>query len=252
LPSGLDLAAAAVAASLAGGINAVAGGGTLVSFPVLVGLGVPSVQANVTNTIALCPGYFGGAYAQRSLLTEQRDRARKTLPIAALGGLLGSILLVVTPESVFDSVVPWLIITACLLLGLQDSIKAIVFRHRANEHQVVSPLLIIGTFLSAIYGGYFGAGLGIMLLAVLGLALDDKLPTLNALKTLMSTAINLIAALFLAFSGKADWAFVAVMAPASLVGGHLGGLVATRLNPKVLRVIVITFGTAVAIRMLIF
>ena len=235
---------------VAGGINAVAGGGTLVSFPVLIGLGVPSVNANVTNTVALCPGYFGGAYAQRDALDDQRGRARRLLPVSAVGGLVGSVLLVLTSDAVFRNLVPVLILTACALLGFQDVIKRRVFSNRSHAHREAPPVLMVGVFLSAIYGGYFGAGLGIMLLAVLGLLLDDQLTKLNALKTLLSFTINIVAALFFVFSGKVEWAYAAVMAPASLVGGHLGGSMVGRLDPKVLRVIVIAFGVAVAGKML--
>ena len=252
MPPVSDLALAGVGSALAGAINAVAGGGTLVSFPILVGLGVPSLRANVTNTISLCPGYFSGAYAQRSQLGSSRNRVFKATPIAALGGLAGSVLLVVTSESLFKAVVPWLIICASLLLGFQDRIKSLVFGHRGSDHRDVPPGLAVGVFLSAVYGGYFGAGLGIMVLAVLGLVLDDDIKTLNALKTWLSSAINVVAAAFLCFSGKAEWAFVLVMAPSSLVGGHIGGIFATKMNPRAMRAVVISFGLAVAMKMLLF
>jgi uncharacterized protein len=252
-----DLVFAGAGALAAGGINAIAGGGTLVSFPILVALGVPSVQANATNTVALCPGYFGGAFAQRATVGEHKARLRRLLPFAGVGGLLGSILLVITSDSVFRNLVPFLILMACGLLGFQDGIKKRVFAHRKADpsrsatHEATIPL-IISVFAASIYGGYFGAGLGIMLLAVIGLLLDDELPKLNALKTVLSFVINVLAASFLVFSGKVEWNFVAVMAPASLVGGHFGGMLAGKMNPKVMRAIVITFGVAVAVKMLIW
>ncbi len=252
-----DLVFAGAGALAAGGINAIAGGGTLVSFPILVALGVPSVQANATNTVALCPGYFGGAFAQRATVGEHKVRLRRLLPFAGLGGLLGSILLVITSDSVFRNLVPFLILMACGLLGFQDGIKKRVFAHREADvsrsatHEATIPL-IISVFAASIYGGYFGAGLGIMLLAVTGLLLDDELPKLNALKTVLSFVINVLAASFLVFSGKVEWNFVAVMAPASLVGGHFGGMLAGKMNPKVMRAIVITFGVGVAMKMLIW
>lgn len=248
-----DLVLAGAAAFVAGGVNAVAGGGTLVSFPTLVGLGVGSKMANITNTVALCPGYFGGAVAQRGALESNRSRLRRMLPVSALGGLVGSILLVITDDKLFDSIVPFLILTACALLGFQDSIKRVVFSHRQMPADGSTPLsLLVGVFVAAVYGGYFGAGLGIMLLAVLGLLLDGELPTLNALKQVLALTINLLAALFFVFSGKVEWAFAAVMAPTSLAGGHVGGLIAGRMKPKVLRAVVITFGVLVALRMLFF
>lgn len=246
-----ELVLAGAGAMAAGGINAVAGGGTLVSFPILVAVGVPSVSANATNTVALCPGYFGGAFAQRETVREHSERLRRLLPVAGVGGLIGSILLVVTSDAVFRSLVPFLILGACALLGFQDAIKKRAFANR-KPHSGVTVALMVAVFLASVYGGYFGAGLGIMLLAVTGLMLDDSLPRLNALKTVVSFTINVLAASFLVFSGKVEWQFAAVMAPASLVGGHLGGLVAGRLNPKVMRAVVITFGVAVAVKMLVF
>lgn len=252
MPATLDLVLAGAAAFVAGGVNAVAGGGTLVSFPALMGVGVSSLQANVTNTVALCPGYFGGAVAQRHALADHRHRLRVMLPIAAVGGLVGSVLLVVTPEKAFDAVVPFLILAACGLLAFQDQIKRAVFGHRTPSTAPVPVPLMIGVFIAAVYGGYFGAGLGIMLLAVLGLMLDSELPKLNAVKQVLALTINVLAALFFVASGKVEWAFAAVMAPTSLVGGHVGGLVAGRLNAKALRSVVIAFGVAVALRKLLF
>jgi len=253
VPSATDLAFAGAAAFVAGGVNAIAGGGTLVSFPALVALGVPSLRANVTNTVALCPGYFGGAVAQRDALDDHRGRLRRMLPVAALGGLLGSMLLIVTSEAVFRNIVPFLILTACGLLGFQDSIKRRVFgqRHGHRTPTEAPPLLLGGVFLASVYGGYFGAGLGIMLLAVLGLLLDGELNKLNALKQVLALTINVLAALFFVFSGKVEWAFAAVMAPASLVGGHFGGTLASRMNAKVMRAVVIVFGVLVALKMLL-
>lgn len=252
MPSVTDLCVAGGAAFLAGGVNAVAGGGTLISFPALVALGVPSLRANVTNTVALCPGYFGGAVAQRDALEDNRHRLRRLLPVAAIGGLTGSILLVVTSEAVFRNIVPFLILSACALLGFQDRIKRAVFGHRHSvDHEATPLVLMVGVFLASIYGGYFGAGLGIMLLAVLGLLLDGELNRLNALKQVLALTINVLAALFFVFSGKVEWAYAAVMAPASLVGGHVGGTVASRMNARRLRAVVIAFGVAVALKMLL-
>ena len=246
-----ELVLAGVGGFTAGGINAIAGGGTLVSFPILVAVGIPSVRANATNTVALCPGYFGGAFAQREAVRDHGKRLRRLVPVAGIGGLVGSILLVITSDALFRSLVPFLILGACALLGLQDGIKKRVFARR-SPHPGVGPALAGSVFVASVYGGYFGAGLGIMLLAVLGLLLSDELPRLNALKTVLSFSINVLAASFLVFSGKVEWQFAAVMAPASLVGGHLGGMVAGKLNARVMRAVVITFGVAVAVKMLVF
>jgi len=235
-------------------INAVAGGGTLVSFPVLVALGVPAVDANVTNTVALVPGYLGGAFTQRSDLATYATRLKWLMVAAAAGGLAGSILLVNTSDEVFRRLVPFLILTACALLGFQDQIKAWYSRYGERElaDSQKHPLaLSISVFIGAIYGGYFGAGLGIMLLAILGLALDDPLPRINSLKTSLSLVINVLAASFFVFSGRVHWSFAAIMALASLIGGATGGKIAGRLNPRVMRKVVVTFGVIVAVRFFI-
>lgn len=243
---------AALAAVGAGAVNALAGGGTLLTFPALVALGVPAVRANVTNTVALCPGYFGGAHAQRRDLADQQHRLRSLGVAAAVGGLCGSILLVVSSEKVFRGVVPWLLFLACGLLGFGDRIKRML-PARTETHRDGRPPFtsIAGIFAASVYGGYFGAGLGIVLLAVLGLLIDDSLPRLNALKQGLSLVTNVMAALFFISSGKVVWSLVAVMAPASLLGGAIGGRLVGRIKPAILRSIVIVSGVAVAVKLLL-
>ncbi len=243
--------AVAAAGWCAGMINAVAGGGTLVSFPALVALGIPAVQANVTNTVALVPGYLGGAVAQRSDLATYSARLKSLMIVAAAGGLIGSILLVNTSEEMFRSLVPFLILGASALLGFQDRIKAWYSTRRARREATVEkhPItLMITVFAGAVYGGYFGAGLGIMLLAVLGLALDDPLPQINSLKSTLSLGINVLAASFFVFSGLVRWQIAAVLAVSSLIGGAMGGMIAGRLNPRVMRAVVVSFGVIVAVK----
>ena len=234
------------AALAAGVINALAGGGTLVSFPVLVALGVPSVNANITNTVSLCPGYLGGAAAQRSELREHATQLRSMALVAAVGGLTGSVLLVLSPERLFRNLVPYLILAACALFIAQPWLRSLrrVDESRPTRHVV----LLLSVLVCAVYGGYFGAGLGIMLLAVLGLALPDPLVRLNAYKQALSLVINILAACFFVFSGKVEWQFAAVMAAGSLVGGNVGGRLVGVLQPIVLRVVVIAFGIAAAVR----
>ncbi len=256
-----DLALAGGAAFVAGGINAVAGGGTLVSFPALVALGVPAVQANITNTVALCPGYFGGAYTQRAELRPQRHRLPWLAAVAGAGGLAGSIALVFTSNDAFESVVPFLILLACALLALQEPLRRWLRRSHPDAPRAAgsAPLdvaattrpgagTLIGVFLAAVYGGFFGAGLGIMLLAVLGVLLDETLVRANALKSALSLVINVMAALFFVFSGKVVWSAAIVMAVTSLVGGAVGGRLAVHMRPDVLRVAVVLFGVAVAVK----
>jgi uncharacterized membrane protein YfcA len=250
--SATDHLLAALAAIGAGLINAVAGGGTLLSFPALVALGVPAVRSNVTNTVALCPGYIGGTHAQRRELDGQRTRLRWLGLAAALGGLCGSILLVSTSEKLFRGVVPFLLFGACGLLLFQDQIKRRLPPRSVTHGDARPPYgSMVAIFFASVYGGYFGAGLGIVLLALLGLLLDDVLPRLNALKQGLSFVTNVVAALFFLTSGKVVWSLALVMAPASLLGGALGGRLVGRINPLVLRVVVVVCGIAVAVKLLL-
>ena len=237
---------AAVAAAGAGAVNAIAGGGTLISFPTLVALGASKVGANVTNTVALCPGYFGGAVAQRSQLPGQRSRLVRLSIAAGLGGLTGSVLLLATGEAAFTKLVPWLILLACALLGGQNYIRKWL-RIGSRTHGAPNAVAIAATYFVSIYGGYFGAGLGIALLAVLGLVIDETLPRLNALKQVLALVINVVAACFFAGSGEVIWSLVLVMAPASLLGGVAGGKLVNKIKPSVLRGGVVTYGTVLAV-----
>jgi uncharacterized protein len=238
--------AAAAAAIGAGMVNAIAGGGTLISFPVLTAIGVPSVRANATNTVSLMPGYAGGVIAQRNDLRGLSRSVRPQLAAAAMGGLAGSVLLIITSESLFRQLVPFLILMSTLLMAAQDRLRSWIFNPEQPHHaHVVAQVACVG--LAGVYGGYFGAGLGIMLLAVLGLFSDMTLNKLNAIKLLLAFVVNLSAAIFLSFSGKIEWSLVAVMAPAALLGGNLGGRLASSLPAKKLRVFVIAFGVVVSI-----
>lgn len=235
-------------AALAGGaVNALAGGGTLITFPVLTAIGVPAVAANVTNTVALCPGYLGGSFAQRADLRGQEQRLRWLIPASLIGGLAGGFLLLNTGERLFRELVPWLILSASALLAAQDRLRALLLRRNgtgATSDGNARAALPIG--LSSVYGGYFGAGLGVITLAVLGLTLHDSLTRLNALKQMASLATNTAAAVFFLFSDQVVWSAVAVMAVGSLAGGSLGGRLASRIRPGRLRSLVVAVGVIVA------
>jgi uncharacterized membrane protein YfcA len=254
--SPLSLLAVAAAAVAAGLVNAIAGGGTLISFPMLTAVGVPTVGANITNTVALSPGYLGGTIAQRDDLSGQRVRLLRLLPMAVLGAIGGSVLLLNTSESVFRRIVPFLILGACGLLAAQDRVRGWVEtrdRQRAERGAAprhdsgIGPVGMVAVFGAAIYGGYFGAGLGIILLAVLGVVVDDELVRINALKQALSLTINTTAAIRFLFSGEVVWTAAAVMAVGSLIGGNVGGRVASRAKPAVLRTVVIALGVIVAL-----
>src|SRR5450759_4675202 len=224
---------AGVAAIAAGMINALAGGGTLITFPVLMAIGLPAVSANVTNTVALCPGYLGGTLAQSKDLQDQKKRLWIALPAAVFGGLIGGILLLQTGEKLFTNLVAFLILLASALLAIQSPVRAWLTRKQKQGNATPAAELwpFIPVFLAAIYGGYFGAGLSVIVLAVLGLIMNDSLTRLNALKQVIAFATNVAAALFFVFSGKVVWSVAVVMAVCALLGGVLGGKLASKIKP---------------------
>jgi hypothetical protein len=238
-----------LAAVCAGAVNALAGGGTLISFPMLMAVGVPAVAANVTNTVALCPGYLGGTLAQANDLRGQKRRLWLLLPASVIGGIIGGLLLLNTGERVFRSLVPFLILLASGLLAIQPRVRAWLVRRSQQNGRTAMPewWAVAPVGLAAVYGGYFGAGLSVIVLAALGLVLDDSLTRLNALKQGIAFSVNVAAALFFVFSGKVVWSAAVVMAVGALLGGALGGRLAGRVKPDTLRTIVVAFGTVIGI-----
>ena len=243
----MDTGLLAVAGVAAGVVNAVAGGGSLISFPALVAVGYPTVSANVTNTVALWPGYIGGALGYRAELSGQRGRAVAFSATSVAGAVIGCLLLLVTPDGVFDTLVPILIALASLLLAIQPWLKKRLTaseRLSGRHHQV---LLHTGIFIGGVYGAYFGAGLGVMLLGILGVFVHDDLQRVNAVRAVLSLVINTVAFAAFALFGPVRWYAVAVMAVASLAGGFGGARVARKLSPTVLRGVIVTFGFGVAV-----
>lgn len=246
--NGLDYILAAFAALAAGAVNALAGGGTLITFPMLTFLGIPAVAANVTNTVALCPGYFGGTIAQWNDLKNQTHRLWLIVPASIVGGVLGGYLLLLTGEKLFKQLVPYLILLACLLLAIQDPVRAWLTRRMGKgQGAQLEKLTWLPVGLSSIYGGYFGAGLSVIVLSALGVTLEDTLTRLNALKQAVAFAVNVAAAVFFIFSGKVVWPAAIVMAIGALIGGTLGGRLAGRIKPATLRWTVITIGVIISI-----
>jgi uncharacterized membrane protein YfcA len=245
----LDLLLVALAAVGAGLVNALAGGGTLITFPMLVFVGIPPVAANVTNTVALCPGYFGATMAQKKDLAGQQRRLWLLLPAGVVGGIAGALILLNTGERIFSALVPYLILLASGLLAFQDPLRAWVLR-RTQRHDgtpMDEAWAMLPVSLAAVYGGYFGAGLSVIVLAVLGLVLEDTLTRLNALKQFIAFAVNVAAAVIFLLSGQVVWIAALVMMVGALTGGWLGGRVAGRIRPKLLRWIVVAIGVTVAL-----
>jgi len=239
----------ALAALAAGMTNALAGGGTLFTFNTLFFLGVPAVVANVTNTVALCPGYFGATMAQWNDLRDQKARLWLVIPVSIVGGVFGGILLLRTGEKLFKDLVPYLILFASLLLAIQDPVRAWLTRRlsQGGNDANLQKLTWLPVGLASIYGGYFGAGFSVILLSALGLTLEDTLTRLNALKQSIALMVNLAAAIFFIFSGQVLWPVALVMAIGALIGGALGGRLAGRVKPSTLRWTVVTIGVIISI-----
>jgi uncharacterized membrane protein YfcA len=245
----IHLLIAFLAALAAGFINAIAGGGTLVSFPVLMALGLPPVAANVTNTVALCPGYFGGVFAQRKDFAAQKKRLYTILPLSMLGGIAGGLILLNTGEKAFNGIVPYLILLACVLLAIQVPVKKWMLSRTGKTHGKMAKRAGAATLLilASLYGGYFGAGVSVIVIAILGLIYDDSLTELNVLKQAISFSINVSAAIYFSFTGKVDWTFALIMMVGAVSGGVLGGRFAGTIKPGLLRWIVILTGCTAAL-----
>lgn len=242
-----QLLIAALAAVAAGAVNALAGGGTLITFPVLTALGLPAVVANVTNTIALAPGHLGATLAQRKDLAGQRSRVLRLVPTALLGGLIGGLLLLHTSERSFRRLVPFLILLAAGLLAAQEPLRAWLALRLGRAHGSHEALAVLPVLAASVYGGYFGAGLSVIVLAALGLLLDDSLTRLNAAKQAVGFAANASAAAVFLFSSQVHWPAGLVMAVGAIAGGVLGGRLAGRVRPATLRRVVVGVGVVVGV-----
>ncbi|MCU0488142.1 MAG: sulfite exporter TauE/SafE family protein [Anaerolineales bacterium] len=247
--SWMDILLIGLAGMAGGAVNALAGGGTLITFPMLTAVGIPAVAANVTNTVALSPGYLSATFAQMKDLKGQGRRLYYLVPAGILGGLIGGVLLLNTQEKLFRELVPFLILLACGLLAVQDTVRKWLVKRTASSgrghisEMWVAPLIS----LAGIYGGYFGAGLSVIILSVLGLILDESLTRLNALKQGVAFSVNMAAAVFFLFSDKVVWPAALVMAAGAILGGTLGGKLASRIKPSQLRWVVVTIGVIVAV-----
>jgi uncharacterized protein len=236
-----------VGAGLAGGfVNAIAGGGSLIVFPVMVAAGLGTVPANVTNSVALWPGYLGNVASLREQIAEQwrveRQRVLVMSALAVVGTVAGALLLLATPAAAFDAVVPALVIAATLLLAFGPRIKARLGHGVQRDGALAAAVVFAG-----VYGGYFGGGLGVILLAVLGLTYAGTIRAQNAVKALLQIVVSTAALLVFVIGGPIDWAVVGIVAPAALVGGYVGGRLTTMISEAWLRRVVVVFGLAVGI-----
>jgi len=238
------------AGTAAGAINAVVGSGTLVTFPTLLAFGYPPVLANVSNNVGLVPGSVSGAWAYRRELAGQRSRVMRLAGASVTGGIIGAIALLELPESAFDAIVPVLILLAVALVLLQPRLSKLVARREgAPAHGGVA--VIVAVFATGIYGGYFGAAQGVLLMAFLGILIDEHMQRLNAVKNVLAGLVNAVAAIVFVLAGDVAWGAAAMIAVGSTAGGQVGGMYGRRLPPAALRGIIVAVGTVAAVRLLV-
>ncbi len=248
--TGFEAIAIAAAGLAAGAINTIVGSGSLITFPTLLAFGYPPLVANVSNTVGLVPGAISGAVGYRRELSGQRSRMIRLGTAGVLGGLTGGILLLAIPASVFGTVVPFLILFACGLMALQPRLtRYMVGRgHARADHPLP---LTIGVYLTGIYGGYFGAAQGVILITLLAIFLTDDLQRLNGLKNVISALVNGVAAILFLAIAPVDITVALLLAIGSIAGGQLGAYVGRRLPAPILRGVIVSVGTVVAIWLLI-
>ncbi|MEU6678658.1 sulfite exporter TauE/SafE family protein [Streptomyces sp. NPDC046925] len=243
----LETAAIAAAAVAAGGINAVVGSGTLITFPTLLAFGYPPVLANVSNTIGLVPGVLSAAYGYRAELKGQRSRLVKLGLASLLGGVVGAVLLLKLPADTFSSAVPVLILIACVLVLLQPRLQKWLARRDSPGRADGGMPLWAGVMGTGVYGGYFGAAQGVLLMGLFGTFLRDDLQRLNAVKNVLACIVNGVAAVLFIAVTSVDWTVAGVIAVGSTLGGLIGARVGRRLSPAVLRGLIVAVGVTAAV-----
>jgi uncharacterized membrane protein YfcA len=239
----------------AGTINTIVGSGTLITFPVLLAVGLPPVTANVSNTLGLVPGSVTGAIGYRRELAGQRERLLRLGIVCLLGGATGAVLLVTLPSKAFDAIVPGLVGAALVLVVLQPRLSRALQARRAREGTTVPAhgglLLAVSMYLASVYGGYFGAAQGVLYLSLMGLLLDEPLQKVNGLKNVLAALVNGIAALFFIVIAHMDWTAVGLIAAGATTGGVLGARVGRRLPPTALRVLIVVVGIAAIVQLVL-
>jgi uncharacterized protein len=231
----------------AGTINAVVGSGTLMTFPALLAVGIPPVVANVSNTVGLSPGTAAGALGYRRELTGQRARVLRLLPASLLGGIVGAVLLLKLPDSAFHAVVPGLILLGCALVILQPWLSQRI-NLPAGGHRGAW-WLVPSVFATGVYGGYFGAAQGVLLMAILGIGLDSNLQRMNGIKNILATVVNSVAAVLFIIVAHVDWLAALLIAVGSTIGGFLGARFGRKLPQVVLRGLIVGIGVIAVVTM---
>ncbi len=236
-----------VAGMGAGTINAVVGSGTLLTFPALLAVGIPPVLANVSNSVGLSPGTAAGAIGYRRELEGQRGRMLRLIPASLVGGVVGAVLLLKLPGSAFQAIVPGLILLGCLLVALQPWLSKWISTP-SHAHRGAW-WVIPAVFATGVYGGYFGAAQGVLLMAILGLGMDPDLQRMNGLKNVLATVVNTVAAILFIIVADVDWLAAALIAVGSTIGGFVGARYGRKLPPTGLRVLIVLIGIIAIVTM---
>jgi uncharacterized protein len=246
-----QIIAIAIAGVGAGTINTVVGSGTLITFPVLLACGYAPVTANVSNTIGLVPGSISGSIGYRRELEGQRERVLRFGAMSVLGGVTGAVLLLVLPASAFKDVVPLFIALALVLTVLQPRLNRRLAGHVAARSRRAIVLTPLAVYITGVYGGYFGAGQGILLLAIFGVMLPQSLHRSNALKNVLAGTVNGVAGVYFIFAAHVEWAPAAIIAVTSVIGAQIGARYGRRLHPNALRALIVVVGIAAIVDLLV-
>jgi uncharacterized membrane protein YfcA len=246
-----EVIAIAIAGTAAGTINTVVGSGTLITFPVLLAFGYAPVTANVSNTIGLVPGAASGAIGYRRELAGQGRMAVRFGAMSVLGGVTGAVLLLVLPASAFKDVVPVFIAIALVLTVFQPRLNRRLAGHVAARSRRAIVLTPVAVYITGVYGGYFGAGQGILLLAIFGVMLPQSLHRSNALKNVLAGTVNGVAGVYFIFAAHVEWAPAAIIAVTSIIGGQIGARYGRRLHPNALRALIVVVGVSAIVDLLV-
>lgn len=252
----IEAVAIFIAGMWAGAINVVVGSGTLVTFPTLLLFGYPPLTANVSNNIGMVAGGISGVYGYRRELKPNRTMLLRLAPASVAGGLVGAILLLVLPDDSFKAIVPVLIAVGLVMVVVGPAVqRRTAARQREGSGGLIARILLIsGIFVLGVYGGYFGAAQGILLVGLMGMLLSDGIQRLTAIKNVLATLVNAVAAIVFVIvaEDRIDWIVVALISSGAFIGGYLGARYGRRLSPRVLRVFILVIGVVALVKILVF
>ncbi|GAA2123981.1 sulfite exporter TauE/SafE family protein [Glycomyces algeriensis] len=246
----LQVSALLLAGLVGGGLNAVAGGGSLITYPTLMAVGVPPLQANATNGIAVAPAYAAAAFGSRENLRGQRRRALLLIPTALAASVCGALLLLNTPHSVFEAIVPFLVLAATVLMAVGPWVNRTVTK--LNGGRALHPVVLhIGVFAGCLYGSYFNAALGLILIAVIAMSVSEKLVRVGALKNFCTMLVGVVTSVMYGVWADVAWWAIGVLVPATFIGGYIGARVFQKIPERPLRIAIVVYGLVLSAVLLV-